>query len=93
MPERKASISLNIKNPEVHEAASRLAKMNGVTITTAVLEALRAELSRQTRRRKGANEVERMREFTRRVSAMPVLDPRSDDEILGYGPEGHLVGD
>jgi hypothetical protein len=34
-----------------------------------------------------------MREFTRRVSAMPLLDPRSDDEILGYGPEGDLSGD
>jgi antitoxin VapB len=93
MPGRKSRVSLNIKNPEVHEAASRLAKMNGVTITAAVLEAVRAELSRQERLRRGGNEVQRMREFTRRVSAMPLLDPRSDDEILGYGPEGYLVGD
>lgn len=93
MPGNKQSVSLNIKNPEVHQAASRLAKMNGVTITAAVLDAVRAELSRQERRRRGGNEVQRMREFTRRVAAMPVLDPRSDDEILGYGPEGDLIGD
>jgi len=93
MSGKKQSVSLNIKNPEVHEAASRLAQMNGVTITAAVLDALRAELSRQERHRREGNEEQRMREFTRRVSAMPLLDPRSDDEILGYGPEGTLNGD
>jgi hypothetical protein len=67
--------------------------MNGVTITAAVLDALRAELGRQERQRRAGNEVQRMRAFTRRISAMPILDPRSDDEILGYGPEGSLVGD
>jgi hypothetical protein len=34
-----------------------------------------------------------MREFARRVSALPLLDVRSADEILGYGSEGYLVGD
>jgi hypothetical protein len=91
MPGKKTAVSLNIKNPEVHEAARRLAKMNGISITAAVLDAVRAELSRQERQQRAGNEVQRMREFTRRVSAM--LDSRSDDEILGYGPEGNLVGD
>jgi len=27
-----------------------------------------------------------LRELRDRVCALPVLDPRSDDEILGYGP-------
>jgi antitoxin VapB len=93
VPGNKQPVSLNIKNPECYRAASRLAKMNGVTITAAVLDAVRAELGRQERRNSGGNEVTRMREFTRRVAAMPLLDPRSDDEILGYGPEGHLIGD
>jgi antitoxin VapB len=93
MPGKKTAVSLNIKNPEVHEAARRLAKMNGISITAAVLDAVRAELSRQERQQRAGNEVQRMREFTRRVSAMPLLDPRSDDDILGYGPEGNLVGD
>jgi antitoxin VapB len=93
VPTNKQSVSLNIKNPEVYRAASRLAKINGVTITAAVLDAVRAELTRQERRQRGGNEVQRMREFTRRVSAMPLLDARSDDEILGYGPDGALSGD
>ena len=64
MPEKKHSVSLNIKNPEVYRTASRLAKMNGVTITAAVLEAVRAELKRQEGLRRGGNEVQRMQAFT-----------------------------
>jgi hypothetical protein len=59
----------------------------------ALLNAVRAELGRQNSRRRADNEVERMREFARRVSALPLLDVRSADEILGYGSEGYLVGD
>jgi hypothetical protein len=88
MPGKKPAVSLNIKNPEVHEAACQLAKMNGTSITAAVLDAVRAELSRQEKQLRGGNEVQRMQEYTRRVSAMPLLDPRPDDEILGYGPGG-----
>ncbi len=39
-----------------------------------------------------ADEVRRMEEVARRVAAMPVLDSRAEDEILGYGPEGYPVG-
>jgi hypothetical protein len=34
-----------------------------------------------------------MRQFAHRISALPLLDRRSANEILGYGPEGYLVGD
>ena len=93
MPRNKQAVSLNIKNPEVYAAASRLAKLQDTTITAAVLNAVRAELGRQNARHRADNEVERMREFARRVSALPLLDARSADEILGYGPEGYLIGD
>ena len=93
MPRSKQPVSLNIKNPEVHRAAARLARLQGTTITAAVLNAVRAELDRQDPRKGVTNEVQRMEEFARRVSALPLLDRRSEDEILGYGPEGYLVGD
>ena len=92
MAQRQA-VSLNIKNPEVHKAAARLARLNGTTITAAVLDALRAELQRKESTRNATNEIRRMEEFARRITAMPLLDTRSDDEILGYGPEGYLIGD
>src|SRR5580700_8962105 len=42
--------SLNIKSVEAHSIAVRLAKLQGTTISAAVIQALRAELRRQQRR-------------------------------------------
>ena len=92
MPPKKHPASLNIKNPEVQRAAARLAELQGTTITAAVLNAVRAELSRREAHHGARNEVQRMEEFARRISALPLLDTRSEDEILGYGPEGYLIG-
>jgi antitoxin VapB len=89
----KQPVSLNIKSPEVHTLAARLAKLQGTTITQAVLQALKEELRRQQRRVHPADEVARMEAFSRRLSHLPVLDHRSEDEILGYGPSGYPNGD
>jgi antitoxin VapB len=86
-------VSLNIKSPEVHTLATRLAKLQGTTITQAVLQALKEELRRQQRRVRPSDEVARMEAFSRRLSRLPVLDHRSEDEILGYGPGGYPNGD
>jgi hypothetical protein len=93
MPRNKPVVSLNTENPDVHEAAARLAKLQNTTIKAAVLNAVRAELGRRNSWRRAGSEVERMRKFARRISALPLLDVRSADEILGYGPEGYLIGD
>jgi antitoxin VapB len=82
----KRHASLNIKSAEAHSIAVRLAKLQGTTISAAVIQALRAELRRQQRRVRPADEVARMEAFSRRLSRLPVLDQRSEDEILGYGP-------
>ena len=72
--------------------ATRLAKLQGTTITQAVLQALKEELRRQQRRVGHVDEVARMEAFSRRLSRLPVLDQRSEDEILGYGPGGYPNG-
>ena len=92
MRNRSPRNSLNIKNPEVYQAAARLARLQGTSLTQAVLTALRAELRRQERRARPADEIARMEEIARRVAALPVLDTRSEDEILGYGPGGYPDG-
>ena len=86
------AVSLNIKNPEVTKAAARLAALQGTTVTAAVLNALRAELQRLESSQRQSNEIRQMKEFANRISSLPLLDGRSDDEILGYAPEGYLIG-
>ena len=72
--------------------AARLAKLQGTTIKQAVLHALKSELRRQQRRARLDDEVARMEAFSRRLSRLPVLDNRPEDEILGYGPGGYPNG-
>ncbi len=92
MPKARKRVSLNIKNPEVCSAASRLAHLRGTTITEAVLTAVQTELKRQETRHSAPSEVERMERFGRRIAAMTLLDTRTEDEILGYGRGGYPVG-
>lgn len=89
----RTTVSLNIKNPEVTKVAARLADLQGTTITAAVLFALRAELQRLESNQRQSNEIRQMKEFANRVAALPLLDNRTDDEILGYNAEGYLIGD
>jgi len=81
-------MALSIKNPETERLARELAELTGETITEAVTIALREQLRRcppATRKRSLA---EIVREIQERVAAVPVLDHRTPDEILGYDEFG-----
>lgn len=82
-------MALSIKHPEADRLARELAKSTGEGITEAVINALRERLARQQkRRRQGRALSEELRAIGERVAAMPVIDPRSADEILDYDERG-----
>ena len=82
-------MALNIRNPETERLAAELARETGETKTEAVTKALRDRLSRVRRdrspRRGLAHE---LNEIGRRCAALPVVDDRTPDEILGYDERG-----
>jgi antitoxin VapB len=80
---------LNIKNPEADELARILAKKTGKSITEVVILSLREQLRREEGRTSTSSLVEEIMEISRRCAALPVLDDRSEDEILGYNEHGH----
>lgn len=84
-------MALNIKSAETDRLARELADLTGESITDAVSRALRVSLE-QERRERDVLSRERLKEalndIRRRTSKLPVLDPRSDDEILGYNERG-----
>jgi antitoxin VapB len=80
-------VALSIKHPEADRLARELARETGEGLTEAVLAALRERLQR-VKRRRGPSLADELNEIARRTAAMPVLDPRSPDEILGYGSDG-----
>lgn len=84
--------ALNIRDPEVHELARKLAARTGETMTEAVRTALAERLQRAETSSTGEVEQRRRRieQSAARFRRQIVDDPRTDDEILGYNAHGHL---
>lgn len=81
-------MALNIRNTEAEKLAEQLAKLTGETKTEAVTQALRDRLARVRRERSQRRLADELDEIALRCSQLPVLDPRTPDEILGYDENG-----
>lgn len=83
-------MALSIRDPETDRLARELARRTGETMTRAIRTALEERLARLDRTREA--EIERRRRaidaIVARSRALPVLDDRSEDEILGYDEHG-----
>jgi antitoxin VapB len=80
---------VRIDDPEVEQLVHAIAQRTGETTAEVVMKALRERLEREEAR---ASEVERIVEeamaIGRHCAALPVLDARSSDEVLGYDQRG-----
>lgn len=81
-------MALSIKDPETEKLARALAAHTGETITVATRRALEDRLKRMGSQAKKAALLEDMEAMQRRLSALPVLDDRSDEDIIGYDENG-----
>jgi antitoxin VapB len=81
-------MALSIKNPETERLARQVAKETGETLTRAIERALSERLARLKGRRRNRATIEKLMEIVRRVDALPVLDARSAEEIIGYDAHG-----
>lgn len=81
-------MALSIKNPEADRLARELAETTGESLTEVVLQALRERLQRVTGRRRTASLREEIARMQERIAHLPVLDERTEDEILGYDERG-----
>lgn len=75
---------LSIKSDRADRLARELAALTGETITDAVEASLEARLKLERRRRRGSG----LEDIVERFAALPVLDERSDEAILGYDEDG-----
>jgi antitoxin VapB len=80
---------LRIEDPEVEQLVRAIAQRTGETTEQVVVNALRERLEREKAR---ALDVERTVEAAMAIgqhcAALPVLDDRSQDELLGYDERG-----
>ncbi len=81
-------MALSIKNVEAERLARELARERGTSMTRAVIAALDDAL-RRTRGRQAAPSLrEAIIDISERCAALPDLDTRTADEILGYDERG-----
>ncbi len=81
-------MALSIKNPEADQLARTLARLTDETLTETVVRALRERLVREQGRKNGLALIQEVKRIQTRVAALPVLDARTADDILGYDEEG-----
>jgi antitoxin VapB len=81
-------MALNIKSSEADKLARELARRRRLSITEAVIVALRAELDRESQRIRAPGMAKQLLAIGARYAALPSYDERSDDEILGYDEHG-----
>lgn len=81
-------MALNIKDPATEKSVRELASATGETVTAAVRKAAEERLERVRRGRAERSLASEIMEIGRRCAALPDLDPRSADEILGYDEWG-----
>ena len=79
---------LSIKNDETERLARQVAHETGESLTEAIQKALKERWERLKARRRGHVLAGQVDDLLRRVDALPALDSRSDDEILGYDERG-----
>jgi antitoxin VapB len=79
---------LDIKDPTAEKSVRELALLTGETVTTAVRRAAEERLLRVRRERAGRSLATEILEIGRRCAALPDLDTRPADEILGYDENG-----
>lgn len=81
-------MAISLKDPEADRLAREVASRTGETLTAAVIVALRERLARLKGQRRRRLLRDELRDIARRCAALPTIDDRPADEILGYDEQG-----
>lgn len=79
---------LSIKNEATERLARQVARETGESLTEAIQMSLQERWERLKRRRKSHVLTGQIEDLLRRVDALPSLDSRPENEILGCGEDG-----
>ena len=82
-------MALSLKDKETDSLARQIASLTGETLTEAVRISLSERLRRERLKRGKAPSLEdELQAIFRHMDALPNLDARSADEIIGYDENG-----
>lgn len=83
-------MAISLKNQHVTKLVKALSKLTGESMTEAIKVALEERLLRENGRRSVTSVADELRKISKRCAALPVIDSRTPDEILGYSKSGSL---
>jgi antitoxin VapB len=81
-------MALNIKDPATERSIRELAAATGDGLTTAIRKAVEEQLQRVRASGKGRSLADELLAIGAHCAALPDLDLRSADDILGYDDHG-----
>jgi antitoxin VapB len=81
-------MAISIKSTETERLAREVAANTGESLTGAIQNALAERLDRLKKRRDDQVLAAQIDDILRRVDALPELDTRTADEIVGYDENG-----
>jgi antitoxin VapB len=81
-------MALSIKSIETEHLAREIAARTGESLTGAIQKALEERLERLNNSRRSQALAAQIDDILQRVDAMPDLDARTPDEIIGYDEDG-----
>jgi antitoxin VapB len=89
MKPSESEMSLEFDDPETDRLAHAVAALTGESLAETVRRALAEKLERE-RLKQGKRErlAERLMEIGAHCAALPDIDPRSPDELVGYDENG-----
>jgi antitoxin VapB len=82
-------MALSLKDPDTDRLAREVARLTGETLTEAVRTSLAERLRReQLKRGRPGSLADELEAIVRRGDALPVLDDRTAEAIIGYDENG-----
>lgn len=81
-------MALSIRNPQTEKLAREVAQITGESITEAIGKSLAERLERLKKRSDTEGARRAIDQILARVDALPDLDTRTPDEIIGYDENG-----
>jgi antitoxin VapB len=81
-------MALSIRNPLAEKLAREVSTASGENMTQAIIHALEEKLERLRGRKTTTDTTREILKISQRCSALPDLDARTPEEILGYNQHG-----
>ncbi len=81
-------MAISIRNEKTENLAREVAHLTGENLTQAIRHSLEERLNRLKGRKTTIDLKQEIMLISERCKSLPDIDPRTPDEILGYGQDG-----